>query len=72
MCCKGENHSQGKDMDGCDHHENRSHGTCGCGCGGRKILSKSEKIETLEEYRASLKSEIEAVEEELKTLKADQ
>jgi hypothetical protein len=45
------------------------HGICGCGCGGRKFLSRREKMEMLEEYRESLKNELEGVEEELKRLK---
>lgn len=42
-----------------------------CGCGGRRFLSKKEKIEVLEEYRESLKCELEGVEEELKRLQID-
>jgi hypothetical protein len=44
-----------------------SHGMCGCG-GERRFLSRKEKIEMLEEYRESLKSELEGVEEALKEL----
>jgi predicted nucleic acid-binding Zn-ribbon protein len=46
-----------------------AHGERGCECGGRKFLSKKEKIEMLEEYRQSLKNEVEGVEEALKALK---
>jgi len=42
------------------------HGMCGCDCGQRRFLSKKERVEMLEEYRESLKSELEGVEEELK------
>jgi len=42
---------------------------CGCGCGGRKFLSKREEIEKLEEYSKMLKSELEGVEEKLKEIK---
>ena len=42
-----------------------------CGCGERKFLSKKERIEMLEEYRESLKSELEGVEEELKSLQTE-
>ena len=42
-----------------------------CGCGGRRFLSKKERIEMLEEYLESLKSEMEGVEEELKELKKE-
>jgi len=48
-----------------------AHGMCSCGCGGRRFLSKKERIEMLEEYLESLKSEIEGVEEELKELKIE-
>jgi len=47
------------------------HGMCGCCCQGRRFLSRREKIEMLEEYRESLKNELEGVEEELKTLKKE-
>jgi hypothetical protein len=42
-----------------------------CGCGGRMFLSKKERIEMLEEYRESLKCELDGVEEELKRLQVD-
>ena len=42
-----------------------------CGCGERKFLSKKERIEMLEEYRESLKCELEGVEEELKGLQIE-
>ena len=70
MCC-------GEEMQG--HHGMRvfhgaphggmTHGMCGCGCGGRRFMSRREKIEMLEEYRTSLKDELEGVEEELNYLK---
>jgi hypothetical protein len=41
---------------------------CGCGCHERRFQSKKERIETLEEYMESLKSELVRVEEELKSL----
>jgi hypothetical protein len=47
------------------------HGTCGCGCGERRFLSRKEKVEMLEEYRESLKCELEGVEEELKKLQKE-
>ncbi len=50
---------------------NMARGMCTCGCGGRRFLSKKERIEMLEEYLESLKSEIEGVEEELKELKIE-
>jgi hypothetical protein len=43
-------------------------GMCGCGCHERRFMSKKERIEMLEEYRESLKCELEGVEEELKDL----
>jgi hypothetical protein len=42
-----------------------------CGCKGRRFLSKKERIEVLEEYKESLKCELEGVEEELKRLQVD-
>ena len=53
------------------HHKGMAHGMCGCGCGGRKFLSRKEKIEMLEDYRESLKNELEGVEEELKKLQSE-
>jgi hypothetical protein len=50
------------------HHGGMAHGMCGCGCSGRRFLSRKEKIEMLEEYRESLKNELEGVEEALKEL----
>lgn len=50
-------------------HMGMAHGMCGCGCGGRRFLSKKERIEILEEYSESLKCELEGVEEELKELR---
>jgi hypothetical protein len=71
MCC-------GEEMQGMQGHHGRHafhgaprggmmHGMHGC-CGGRRFLNRREKIEMLEEYRASLKNELEGVEEELKML----
>ncbi|MDD1744415.1 MAG: hypothetical protein LUQ20_01190 [Candidatus Methanoperedens sp.] len=50
---------------------NMAHGMCSCGSGGRRFLSKKERIEMLEEYLESLKSEMEGVEEELKEFKSE-
>jgi hypothetical protein len=50
---------------------NMARGMCSCGSGGRRFLSKKERIEMLEEYLESLKSEMEGVEEELKELKRE-
>lgn len=47
------------------------HGMCDCGCGQRRFLNRNEKVEMLEEYRESLKSELEGVEEALKELKRE-
>ena len=53
------------------------HGVCQsgargmCGCGERKFLSKKERIEMLEEYRESLKCELDGVEEEMKSLQTE-
>jgi len=70
MCCedkKRRHHAERTAHD--DHHAGMVPGTCGCGCGGRKFLSKKEKIEMLEEYKESLKSELVGVEEALKMLR---
>ncbi|MCJ7444834.1 MAG: hypothetical protein MUO26_09945 [Methanotrichaceae archaeon] len=50
-------------------HGGMTHDMHGCCCGRRRFLSRREKIEMLEEYRASLKNELEGIEEELKLLK---
>ena len=72
MCC-------GEEMQG--HHARHAihgaphggmiHGMCGCDCQGRRFLSRREKMEMLEEYRESLKNELEGVEEELKEIKRE-
>lgn len=70
MCCGEETHGHHAGHMGHEvHHRGTAHGMCGCGCGGRRFLSRKEKIEMLEEYRESLKSELEGVEEELNELK---
>jgi hypothetical protein len=53
------------------HHRGMPHDMCGCGCGGRMFLSRKEKVEMLEEYRESLKNELDGVEEELRKLKKE-
>lgn len=73
MCCgdkEMQGHHAGHTMHG-DSHSGMVHGICGCGCGGRKFLSRKEKIEMLEEYRESLKNELDGVEEELKELQKE-
>jgi hypothetical protein len=50
-------------------HHSDAHGTCGCG--EHKLLSKKERIEMLEEYRESLKCELDGVEKELKEIKVE-
>jgi hypothetical protein len=69
MCCGEEMH--GHHAHHFAHHRGMAHGMCGCGCGGRRFMSKRERIEMLEEYGESLKSELEGVEEELKELKGE-
>ena len=76
MCCGDENMHHGAsgchEMPPAKHgHHGHDHGTCGCGCGGRRFLSRKEKIEMLEEYRESLKNELEGVEEALNELKKE-
>ncbi len=51
------------------NHHSDNHGTCGCV--RRRFLSKKEKIEKLEEYRESLRCELDGVEEELKEIKGE-
>jgi hypothetical protein len=73
MCCGDEEkhgHQAGHMMHGA-HHGGMVHDLCGCSCGGRRFLSKKEKVEMLEEYRKSLKNELEGVEEELKELQRE-
>jgi hypothetical protein len=68
MCCGEEMHGHHAEHIGHGaHHRGIAHGACSCR--GRKFLSKKERIEMLEEYSESLKSELEGVEEELKSLK---
>ena len=71
MCCGDEEmHERHSGHIGHEaHHMGMAHGMCGCGCGGRRFLSRKEKVEMLEEYRESLKNELEGVEEELNELK---
>jgi|WetSurMetagenome_2_1015567.scaffolds.fasta_scaffold131240_2 hypothetical protein len=42
-----------------------------CNCHERRFVSKKERIEVLEEYRESLKCELDGVEEELKEIKGE-
>lgn len=72
MCCGEEMHGHHAGHIGHGApHGGMAHGKCDCGCGGRKFLSNKERIEMLEEYSESLKSELEGVEEELKELKGE-
>ena len=72
MCCGEEMHGHlGGHIGHEAHHKGMAHGMCGCGCGERRFLSRKEKIEMLEEYRESLKNELEGVEEELKKLQSE-
>ncbi len=68
MCCCEE--KQGQYAVPVHHviHQSGSRRMCGCGCHERRFQSKKERIETLEEYMESLKSELVRVEEELKSL----
>ena len=72
MCCGDEEmhgqHHAGHIGHGA-HHRGMAHGICGCG--ERRFLSRKEKIEMLEEYKESLKSELEGVEEALKELQRE-
>ena len=74
MCC-GDKEMHGHHAEHIgqgSHHGGMAHGMCGCGCGERRFLSRKEKIEMLEEYRESLKNELEGVEETLKELQREQ
>jgi hypothetical protein len=74
MCC-GDKETHGHQAEHTIHgtsHRGMVHDMCGCGCGGRRFLSRKEKIVMLEEYRVSLKNELEGVEEELKELQIEQ
>ncbi len=78
MCCGEERHGyhawrKGHGAHHRDMAQGMAHGIvgCSCGCGGRIFHSKKERIEMLEEYSESLKSELEGVEEELKELRGD-
>ncbi len=75
MCCGEEKHGHhGGQMGHMGHmgHEGH-HGSMAmahgmCSCGGRRFLSRKEKIEMLEEYKEALKNELEGVEEALREL----
>jgi hypothetical protein len=75
---QGVSQSGAREMCGCEEkhghhampmphgmHHSSAHGMCGC---GRQFVSKKERIEKLEEYRESLKCELDGVEEELKEI----
>ncbi len=75
MCCGEEMHRHHGGHTGHMEHMGHkghhgivamAHGSCGCG--GRRFLSRKEKIEMLEEYKKALKNELEGVEETLKEL----
>ncbi len=73
MCCEEEMQGRHAEHIGHEaHHKGMARSMCGCGCGGRRFLSKKEKVEMLEEYKESLQNELEGVEEELKELKREQ
>jgi len=65
MCGCEENHGHHSMSVPHGVHHSGAHGMCGC---GRQFLSKKERIEMLEEYRESLKCELDGVEEELKEI----
>jgi hypothetical protein len=70
MCCgdkEMQEHHAGHAMHSA-HHRGMA-GMCGCGCGERRFPCRKEKIEMLEEYRESLKNELQGVEEALNELK---
>jgi hypothetical protein len=67
MCCGEEMHRHHAHHGA--HHRGMGHEMCGCG--GRRFMSRKERIEMLEEYSESLKSELEGVLEELKELKGE-
>ena len=72
MCCGEENHmNRFRNRTHGSHHMGMAHGRCGCGCGDRRFLSKKERMDILEEYRESLKKELEGVEEELRKIKEE-
>lgn len=47
--------------------------SCDCGCNGgsfeRQVFTKKERLEWLEDYKADLKKELAAIEEEMAQLK---
>lgn len=73
MCC-GDKEMHGHHAEHIgqgSHHGGMAHGMYGCGCGERRFLSRKEKLEMLEEYKESLKNELEGVEEALKELQRE-
>ncbi|AET64141.1 hypothetical protein [Methanothrix harundinacea] len=64
--CQGHGHDQA------GHHGlGRSGEGGGCCCGGHPPVSREEMISTLEEYRGSLRRELERVEAKLRELTGD-
>lgn len=49
------------------------YGNCGCGpgWGGRRYLTKDEKVEWLNDYAKELENELKAVQERLKEIKSE-
>jgi len=66
--CKAGMHGQGIGGHGARHS---FHSMCTCGHRGRRFLSRKERLEVLEEYRESLKNELEGVEEAIKDIKKE-
>lgn len=71
--CGGEGHGHHAQGHGALVHGARNDTGCMCGCGhhARRFISRKEKAEMLEEYRDSLKRELEGVEEALEELKKE-
>ncbi len=46
-------------------------GSCENQCNSRNFLTKSEKLEMLQEYQAELQKEVQGVSERIKELKAE-
>lgn len=64
MCCSG--HIQQYQCQDRSFHWRHGHAHCGCGC-----MGKVQTIERLEDVRASLKAELECIENRLANLRKE-
>lgn len=66
MCCSGSIHQHQRQTHPC--HWNHAHTHCNCGCG---FMGNAQIVSRLEDTRASLKAELERIENQLANLRKD-